>query len=272
MLAEVAKGLNYLDLDVAVRGRRRAPRVGLGGRGPHQQGAVRRRPRPGADPGHGPPEPSPPVAAAAAPGVHVEGLDDVMVRLSRCCTPVPGDDIIGFVTRGRGVSVHRADCANAVSLASAQGDRLIDVEWDNENAGEFVASIEVKALDRSRLLQDVIAVLSDNQANIIACSTNTGGDRVAKMRLDFELSDPTQLDRIVAAIRGIDAVYDAFRLLPGRAHAEGKRTFGDELTSAFGGLVLADPHGKPLGQAGGIAGAVPRTLPPSGEPPFRTSR
>jgi guanosine-3',5'-bis(diphosphate) 3'-pyrophosphohydrolase len=156
-------------------------------------------------------------------GVHVEGLDDVMVRLSRCCTPVPGDDIIGFVTRGRGVSVHRADCANAVSLAGAQGDRLIDVEWDQENAGEFVASIEVKALDRSRLLQDVIAVLSDNQANIIACSTHTGGDRVAKMRLDFELSDATQLDRIVASVRGIDAVYDAFRVLPGSA-ATGARS------------------------------------------------
>ena len=150
-------------------------------------------------------------------GVHVEGLDDVMVRLSHCCTPVPGDDIIGFVTRGRGVSVHRADCSNAVSLAAGQGDRLIDVEWDNENAGEFVASIEVKALDRVRLLQDVISVLADNRANIISCTTHTGGDRVAKMRIDFELSEPTQLDAIVGAIKGIDAVYDAFRVLPGAA-------------------------------------------------------
>jgi GTP pyrophosphokinase len=153
--------------------------------------------------------------SARGTGVHVEGLDDVMVRLSRCCTPVPGDDIIGFVTRGRGVSVHRADCANAVSLTAAQGDRLIDVDWDRDAAVEFVASIEVKALDRARLLQEVIAVLSDNQANIIACSTHTGSDRVAKMRLDFELSDPTQIDRIVANIRGIDGVYDSYRVLPG---------------------------------------------------------
>jgi GTP diphosphokinase / guanosine-3',5'-bis(diphosphate) 3'-diphosphatase len=152
-------------------------------------------------------------------GVHVEGLDDVMVRLSRCCTPVPGDDIMGFVTRGRGVSVHRTDCANAVSLGTAQGDRLIDVDWDQDSAGEFVASIEVKALDRSRLLQDVIGVLSDNQANIISCTTNTGSDRVAKMRLDFELSEPTQIDRITAAVRGLDGVYDAFRVLPGSAQA-----------------------------------------------------
>src|SRR5947209_15891466 len=83
-------------------------------------------------------------------GVHVEGLDDMMVRLSRCCTPVPGDDIIGFITRGRGVTVHRADCANAVSLGNAQSARMIDVEWDGDTGdSRFVASIEVKALDRS---------------------------------------------------------------------------------------------------------------------------
>src|SRR4051812_20691167 len=92
-------------------------------------------------------------------GVHVEGLDDLMVRLSRCCTPVPGDEIIGFVTRGRGVSVHRADCANAISLSSAGGDRLIEVEWDGDG-GVFVVSIEVKALDRARLLMDVSKVLA----------------------------------------------------------------------------------------------------------------
>src|SRR5205814_6352470 len=88
----------------------------------------------------------------AAAGVHVEGLDDVMVRLSRCCTPVPGDEIMGFVTRGRGVSVHRSDCANAVSLRS-QTDRVIDVEWDNDAPGNYVVSVEIEALDRSRLLR-----------------------------------------------------------------------------------------------------------------------
>ena len=90
-----------------------------------------------------------------AVGVHVEGLDDVMVRLSRCCTPVPGDEIIGFITIGRGVSVHRSDCANAVSLSTEKGDRLIEVEWDRERAGVFVASIEIEALDRAKLLRDV---------------------------------------------------------------------------------------------------------------------
>ena len=101
-------------------------------------------------------QPRRPGAAKRPPaGVHVEGLDDLMVRLSRCCTPVPGDEILGFVTRGRGVSVHRADCANAVSLAAGQKDRLIEVEWDESHDGTFVAAIEVKALDRGRLLRDV---------------------------------------------------------------------------------------------------------------------
>ena len=148
-------------------------------------------------------------------GVHVEGLDDVMVRLSRCCTPVPGDAIMGFVTRGRGVSVHRADCANAVSLAVGQADRLIEVEWDEDRTGTFVASIEVKALDRSRLLRDVSAVLADAHVNIIACNTVTGSDRISKMRFDFELGDSDHLDALIRSIKQIDSIYDAYRVLPG---------------------------------------------------------
>jgi guanosine-3',5'-bis(diphosphate) 3'-pyrophosphohydrolase len=152
---------------------------------------------------------------ASHSGVHVEGLDDVMVRLSRCCTPVPGDEIMGFVTRGRGVSVHRADCANAVSLAVGQRDRLIDVEWDTDIAAVFVASIEVKALDRARLLRDVSAVLADHHVNIVSCNTITGSDRISKMRFDFELGDPSHLDSVISSIKQIDAIYDAYRVLPG---------------------------------------------------------
>jgi guanosine-3',5'-bis(diphosphate) 3'-pyrophosphohydrolase len=149
-------------------------------------------------------------------GVHVEGLDDVMVRLSRCCTPVPGDEIMGFVTRGRGVSVHRADCANAVSLASGQGGRLIDVEWDSDTASDtFVVSIEVQALDRSKLLRDVSATLADHHLNILACTTHTGADRTSRMRFDFELADPSLLDSLITTLRRIDSVYDAYRVLPG---------------------------------------------------------
>jgi GTP pyrophosphokinase len=150
-------------------------------------------------------------------GIHVEGLDDVLVRLSKCCTPVPGDEIIGFVTRGRGVSVHRADCANAVSLASAQSARLIDVEWDGDPGRTvFRAAVEVVALDRSRLLRDVANALSDHHVNIVACSTHTGNDRVAKMRFEFEFADPNHLAAVLRTIKGIDGVYDAYRLVPGK--------------------------------------------------------
>jgi GTP diphosphokinase / guanosine-3',5'-bis(diphosphate) 3'-diphosphatase len=153
-------------------------------------------------------------------GVHVEGLDDVMVRLSRCCTPVPGDDIIGFITRGRGVTVHRADCANAVSLGVAQTARMIDVEWDGDTGQSmFIASIEVKALDRSRLLRDVSNALSDHHVNIVACSTHTGSDRISRMRFDFELADPSHLDAVVRTIKTIDSVYDAYRIVPGKGSA-----------------------------------------------------
>jgi GTP pyrophosphokinase len=150
------------------------------------------------------------------PGVHVEGLDDVMVRLSRCCTPVPGDEIMGFVTRGRGVSVHRTDCANAMSLAMGQADRLIDVEWDSESNGSFVASIEVKALDRAKLLRDVSTALAEAHVNILACNTLTGADRISSMRFDFELGDANHLDSLISQIKQIDSIYDAYRVLPGQ--------------------------------------------------------
>jgi guanosine-3',5'-bis(diphosphate) 3'-pyrophosphohydrolase len=151
-------------------------------------------------------------------GVHVEGLDDVMVRLSRCCTPVPGDEIMGFVTRGRGVSVHRTDCANASGLAT-QAQRLIEVEWDHDQPSTYVVSVEVEALDRSRLLRDVAQVLSDHHVNILSCTSQTSTDRVAKLRFDFELADPSHLDSIVNAIKRVDLVYDAYRVLPGKATA-----------------------------------------------------
>jgi GTP pyrophosphokinase len=152
-------------------------------------------------------------------GVHVEGYDDMLVRMARCCTPVPGDDIIGFVTRGRGVSVHRTDCANASSLAGAQAERIIDVDWDTDAAGHFVALVEIKALDRPRLLQDVTATLSDHHVNILSSQSHCGHDRVSKMRFEFELGDPSHLDTLLNRLRSIDSVYDAYRVLPGTLSA-----------------------------------------------------
>ncbi|HSZ36964.1 MAG TPA: bifunctional (p)ppGpp synthetase/guanosine-3',5'-bis(diphosphate) 3'-pyrophosphohydrolase [Acidimicrobiales bacterium] len=149
-------------------------------------------------------------------GVFVEGLDDVMIHLARCCTPVPGDQIVGFVTQGRGVSVHRADCANAAALADRSQERLIDVEWDRGNDGVFVATIEVQAFDRSRLLADVSRVVSEHHLNIVAARTATTPDRVSRMAFDVELADPTHLHSLISALKHLDGVFDAYRQLPGK--------------------------------------------------------
>ncbi|MGI9033343.1 MAG: RelA/SpoT family protein [Acidimicrobiales bacterium] len=153
------------------------------------------------------------------PGIHVEGLDDMLVRRARCCSPIPGDDIVGYVTTGRGVSVHRADCANAVALSTTMGERAIEVEWDRHQSGSFVATVEVEALDRSRLLRDVTTVLAEHHLNIVSSFTHTGTDRVARLRFDFELADPSHLDSLVATLKRIDSVYDAYRVLPGSGTA-----------------------------------------------------
>ncbi|NNN21730.1 MAG: bifunctional (p)ppGpp synthetase/guanosine-3',5'-bis(diphosphate) 3'-pyrophosphohydrolase [Acidimicrobiales bacterium] len=160
---------------------------------------------------------STPHSTKAVTGIYVEGLDDVMVRLSRCCLPVPGDEVIGFVTRGRGVSVHRADCSNATSLAGNQQERMIEVEWDANLSGVFGASVEIRALDRAGLLADVTRTMSEQHVNIISASTQTGADRIARLRFEFELADRSHLDSVVRALRRIDSVYDAYRVLPGKS-------------------------------------------------------
>ena len=157
--------------------------------------------------------------AAGSAGVHVEGLDDIMIRLSRCCSPVPPDEIVGFVTRGRGVSVHRTDCLNATTLQEGQPDRLIEVEWDAEHEGHFVTTIEIRALDRAELLVDVAKVLSAHGLNVTAVDTETGDDAIAKMQFEFELADLSQLDSVLSSLLVVEAVYDAYRVLPGALRA-----------------------------------------------------
>jgi GTP pyrophosphokinase len=124
---------------------------------------------------------------------------------------VPGDPIVGYVTVGRGVSVHRADCTNVYSLAQRR-ERTVDVSWPFEDSGAFVVWIQVEALDRTRLLRDVTGVVSDTGGNITASSTNTGEDRVAILRYEVELSDPSQLGKLLSDLRGVDGVFSAFRL------------------------------------------------------------
>lgn len=148
---------------------------------------------------------------SASAHVVVEGQDDMLVQLAQCCSPVPGDPIVGYVTIGRGVSVHRSDCTNVASLA-ARRERAVEVSWPSDLAGAFVAWIQVEALDRARLLRDVTSVVSDTGANITASSTNTGDDRVAVLKYEVELSDPSQLPRLLTDLRGVDGVYTAFRL------------------------------------------------------------
>ncbi len=215
-LSDLAASMNYADLDALhaaigdnrISARAVAQRIVRDLRGGvyEEQLPVTARQQPAtARPGRG-----------SAVGVYVEGLDDLMVRLSRCCTPVPGDEIVGFVTRGRGVSVHRSDCANAASLASRSRERLIEVEWDRRSSGVFIATIEVVAIDRSRLLTDVTKVVSEHHLNIVSANTTTDADRISRMRFDIELADPAHLESVINQIRHLDAVYDVYRILPGK--------------------------------------------------------
>jgi GTP pyrophosphokinase len=150
----------------------------------------------------------------AGTGVVVEGLDDVWVRIARCCAPVPGDDIVGFVTVGRGVSVHRSDCTNIEAMGD-RTERMIEVDWVPERVGRFSVWLQVEALDRPKLLRDVTSLITDVGGNILASSSSVGNDLVALLRYEIELGDPAQVETLVTALRGVESVFDAYRLVPG---------------------------------------------------------
>ena len=144
-------------------------------------------------------------------GVVVKGAPDVWVKLAKCCTPVPPDTILGFVTKGGGVSVHRQDCTNAASL-EAQPERLLEVEWAPTGTSTFLVNIQVEALDRARLLSDITMVLSDAHVNILSASLSTTRDRVAKSRFTFEMAEAKHLDNVLRAVRSVPGVFDAYRV------------------------------------------------------------
>jgi len=148
-----------------------------------------------------------------AKGVMVKGLGDVWVRLGRCCTPVPGDQIVGFVTRGQGVSVHRADCPNVKTLRR-EPERMIEVSWAEGKSTSFVVAIQVEALDRTRLLSDIATMLSDQHVNILSANSSTGRDRITRLRFSFELADITHLSSLLASVKRVENVYDAYRVVP----------------------------------------------------------
>jgi GTP pyrophosphokinase len=147
-------------------------------------------------------------------GVLVRGAPDILVKLAKCCTPVPGDEIVGFVTRGAGVSVHQASCHNVAELLT-EPERMIDVEWAPSTSSVFLVQIQVEALDRAGLLSDVTRVLSEHHVNILSASVSTSSDRLAISRFVFEMGDTTHLDRVLNAVRRIDAVYDVYRVTGG---------------------------------------------------------
>jgi GTP pyrophosphokinase len=155
---------------------------------------------------------APRVRSTGDPGVVVKGASDVWVKLARCCTPVPGDPIMGFVTRGNGVSVHRTDCVNVEGLR-AQPGRVVEVEWAPSAGSVFLVAIQVEALDRTRLLSDVTRALSDHHVNILSASVTTTRDRVAVSRFTFEMADPTHLGHLLKGVRQVEGVYDAYRVV-----------------------------------------------------------
>ena len=142
----------------------------------------------------------------------MEGAADLLVKLARCCAPVPGDEIVGFVTRGSGVSVHREDCINIVDLKLHQGDRIVHVKWNLGAKTLFLVNIQLEALDRNRLLSDVTRTLSDQHVNILNAAVNTSKDRTAILRFTFEMADASHLDAVLSAVRSVEGVYDVYRV------------------------------------------------------------
>ena len=157
--------------------------------------------------------PSQQTNARTSSGVLVEGVKgDVLVKIARCCSPVPNDLITGFITKGSGVSVHRSDCINVTDLRLNQGDRIVAVNWDLSAKTTFLVNIQVEALDRARLLSDVTKALSDQQVNILNASVSTSKDRTAFSKFTFEMADASHLDAVLSAVRNVDGVYDVYRI------------------------------------------------------------
>ena len=153
----------------------------------------------------------------AANGIVVKGVDDVLVRLSKCCNPVPGDEILGFVTRGRGVSVHRADCPNAIELKK-EPERIIDVSWEGTpSASSYQVEVYIEGVDRTNLLLDVTRVFSETGTNVLSCSTNTHRNGMVEMRFLFQVSDLAAIDRLIKSLAELEGVFDAHRMVPGQA-------------------------------------------------------
>ncbi|MHB1055887.1 MAG: ACT domain-containing protein, partial [Thermoleophilia bacterium] len=157
-------------------------------------------------------------SAVAAPGdlgISVDGVSDVGVRLAKCCKPLPGDKIVGYISLGKGVSIHRKDCPNARALEHQSKERFINVAWKGTSAKGFRAEFQVEAMDRGRLLEDISRALSDSGINIVSAQCVTTSEHMVNDRFVVEIGDAKLLDTVLESIKGIDTVFDAYRITPG---------------------------------------------------------
>jgi len=145
-------------------------------------------------------------------GVIIDGHADLWVKLAKCCAPVPGDPIVGFITRGSGISVHHTSCTNAVQLQEQQPDRMVQASWSGRHSTAYLVHIKVEALDRPRLLTDLALVISEQQVNLQSASAQSNTDRLATTFFSFELADPSHLQSVLAQVRRVEGVYDVYRV------------------------------------------------------------
>jgi len=145
-------------------------------------------------------------------GVVVDGQNDVWVKLAKCCAPVPGDPIVGFVTRGAGISVHHRDCTNVAQLQEQQPDRIQPVQWSGRTGAVYLVHVKVEALDRPRLLTDLAHAISEQHVNLQAASCQSHKDRLATAYFSFELADPAHLQSVINTVRRVEGVYDVYRV------------------------------------------------------------
>ena len=153
-----------------------------------------------------------PDASSSQYGIHVEGVDDVMLRLAKCCRPVPGDPIVGYISLGRGITIHREDCPNARALRK-DPERFTKVSWDGEGKTAFRVEIHVDAWDRHRLLEDLSRTFAETGVNILEARC-TVSDQMVRNRFVVEVADTQSLDGAVSRLRNVDGVFDAYRVTP----------------------------------------------------------
>jgi GTP pyrophosphokinase len=140
-------------------------------------------------------------------------MSDIVVRMAKCCKPIPGDEILGYISLGKGVTIHRAECRNARALMAKSRERFTKVGWEGLGAQAFRVEIQVEALDRNHLLEELARTLSDSGANIVGAAVQTLPDGIVRDRFTIEIGDVHQLGNIIANVKALGTVYDAYRLV-----------------------------------------------------------